>query len=141
VDIEAVRPGFVAERIAEQCFAPAEVAELRSLPLAQQDAAFFACWTRKEAFVKALGQGLSYPLQRFQVSLAPGEEPHLVTVDSDRRARQHWSLLDLGCLPTHRAALVVEGNETSLTLLTPQDFPPEGRYISPRPVVWNGVWK
>ena len=71
VDLELIRPGMAQELIPEQFFSPSEVESLRGLPEEHQDAAFFACWTRKEAYVKAKGKGLSIPLDEFDVSLAP----------------------------------------------------------------------
>lgn len=61
VDLERIRPDFADEQIAEQFFASGEVAALRALPLHAQQEAFFNCWTRKEAFIKARGEGLSLP--------------------------------------------------------------------------------
>lgn len=120
VDIEAVRPGFASEQIAEQFFAPAEVAELRSLPAALQDEAFFACWTRKEAYIKARGDGVSLPLQSFTVTLAPGEPPQLVDVNGHTQEAQRWTLEDLGLRPDYRGALVIEGNRRALRWYTPE---------------------
>ena len=68
IDLELVRAGFAGDEIAERFFAPEEVAVLRALPPADQELAFFRCWTRKEAFLKALGGGLSIPLDGFEVA-------------------------------------------------------------------------
>ncbi len=74
VDIEYLRPMPGASQIAAAFFSPSERSLLEALPVTDQQKAFFHCWTRKEAFVKAIGEGLSYPLDRFDVSLHP-EEP------------------------------------------------------------------
>jgi 4'-phosphopantetheinyl transferase len=71
VDIERIRPLAHAEAIAARFFAPAECAALRGLPPEQREAAFFACWTRKEALLKASGDGLSRPLSSFAVPVDP----------------------------------------------------------------------
>lgn len=123
IDIELVRPGLAQDRIAERFFAPAEVRELRAIPVADQDQAFFACWTRKEAYIKARGDGLSLALDQFQVSLAPGEPPRLVRGYDSGREAQRWSMFDLGLRPNYCAALVVEGTAgiDALRWFAPQD--------------------
>lgn len=73
MDVELVGEEFAGFDIAERFFAEPEVAALRALPPGERARAFFDCWTRREAFVKPRGEGLSHPLDRFAVSLAPGE--------------------------------------------------------------------
>jgi 4'-phosphopantetheinyl transferase len=88
VDIEMLRPNFATGRIAERFFSRTEVESLRSLPREHQARAFFVCWTRKEAYIKALGRGLSIDLASFDVSLRPEERLALPRcVDATR-----WSL-------------------------------------------------
>jgi 4'-phosphopantetheinyl transferase len=77
-DIEAIRPVPELKAIARQHFAASELAALEALPEDQQVDAFLACWTRKEAFVKALGGGLSIALDSFEVSLGPSTPPSLL---------------------------------------------------------------
>lgn len=107
VDIEAVRPLPDAAAIAERFFAPAEVTAFRTvLGTANEALAFFNAWTRKEAFLKALGDGLARPLDSFEVSLLPGDAPRLLCID-DQPARG-WHLHALEPAPGYVAALVVE---------------------------------
>src|SRR5262249_31830035 len=73
VDLELMRPVPEMASLTEQCFSPAEREAWRGLPEAERPAAFFRCWTRKEAFVKATGDGLSRPLDSFDVSLGTRE--------------------------------------------------------------------
>lgn len=87
-------------------FSAREQATWRSLPEASREGAFFDCWTRKEAFVKAIGEGLSHPLDAFDVSLAPDAPAELQRVEGADPAR--WSLHDLRPGPGYAAALAVE---------------------------------
>ena len=91
VDVEQARPGVANDAVAERFFAPGEVKALRALPVAAQAAAFLACWTRKEAFVKAHGAGLSFGLETFEVSV--DGPARLLHVQGDDVAR--WTLHDL----------------------------------------------
>jgi len=110
VDVEYVRPDVVGESIAERCFSAQEVATLRSLPAEVQPRAFFNCWTRKEAFIKARGEGLSFPLDQFEVALDPKEPAALISIGGDRREASRWSLQALPVEEGYVAALAVEGH-------------------------------
>ena len=112
VDVEKIRPDFAGLEIAERFFSPAEVRALRSLPIHLRSRAFFNCWTRKEAFVKATGRGLSFPLKAFDVTLAPGESPRLLRVENDDPAR--WSIFEVSPAPDFVGALVVESRDVLL---------------------------
>ena len=105
VDVERVRPLDDALAIAERFFSPAECAALRTLAPPALEAAFFAAWTRKEAFIKALGEGLSYPLADFAVTLLPEEPARLLRVAGDDQARARWRLAALDPAPGYVAAL------------------------------------
>lgn len=90
IDVELVRSDLDIEQIADRYFTEREVAELRSYPVQQRPEAFFRGWTRKEAYMKALGEGLQIPLASFGVSLDPSELPTLRSSDSAR-----WSIRSL----------------------------------------------
>ena len=109
IDVEFIRPGLAAGHIAEHFFSPREIAALRALPQELQEAAFFRCWTRKEAFIKAHGEGLSFPLDQFDVSLAPGDHAALLGLRGAPEATQRWVLCDLPMDAGFVGALVVEG--------------------------------
>jgi 4'-phosphopantetheinyl transferase len=111
IDLEWVRPEFAGEQIAESSFSRGEVLALRSLPVEKQTEAFFNCWTRKEAYIKARGEGLSIPLDKFQVSLAPGQPARLLTVDGDPDETARWTLSELIPGPGYVAALAVHGRD------------------------------
>ena len=109
IDVEYIRTDLANEQIAERFFSPREVSTLRSLPTADRLEAFFNCWTRKEAYIKARGDGLSLPLNRFDVSLAPGEPAALVSTPGDPPEAYRWSLKALSPGPGYVGALAVRG--------------------------------
>jgi 4'-phosphopantetheinyl transferase len=115
IDLEFIREGLEAEQLAGRFFSQHEIATLRALPAGLRTHAFFLCWTRKEAYIKARGEGLSMPLDQFEVSLIPGEPAALLGTrpDSDEAAR--WSLRDLSVAPGYVSALAVEGHGWSLS--------------------------
>jgi 4'-phosphopantetheinyl transferase len=105
IDVELVRPNRANDDVAERYFSPREVAELRALPLSLRVEGFFRCWTRKEAYIKARGEGLRIPLESFSVGLTPGQPERLESADSDS-----WCLCSVNPGPTFAAALVGEGS-------------------------------
>lgn len=113
VDIEVLRPVESADGIAERFFHPAEHAALRALPAGERDEGFLLAWTRKEAFIKAAGVGLSMPLDRFAVSVTPGAPVAVLAVEEELRAdagrAEDWSLFDRRILPGTVAALAARG--------------------------------
>jgi 4'-phosphopantetheinyl transferase len=119
VDIEKIRPDFATREIAERFFAPDEVAVLTSLPPEQQADAFFRCWTRKEAFIKAHGIGLSFGLDKFSVAFHPDASPALLRCDLDPDAAQQWSILNLPVPNNYLGALAVKTVPCQLRLLRP----------------------
>ncbi|TWA77633.1 4'-phosphopantetheinyl transferase [Azospirillum brasilense] len=112
VDVERLRSVPDAEGIAERFFAPEERAAFAALPEALRDEAFLNGWTRKEAFIKATGQGLSTPLDRFAVELVPGRPARLLGLDGALEAgtAADWSLFDLRPAPGLVGALAVRGD-------------------------------
>jgi 4'-phosphopantetheinyl transferase len=116
IDIEQVRAELAVVEIAERFFSPREVAALLLLPALEQRPAFFRCWTRKEAYIKARGEGLSMPLDQFDVSLAPGEPAVLLDARPDSSEHNRWSLQDLDAAAGFAAALAMEGQAGRLRL-------------------------
>lgn len=94
VDVEWVRPLKDAEGIAERFFSKAETETLKALPETQQPAAFFHLWTRKEAYLKATGEGLE-KIQQIEVPFVPGEPARIITIAGDPHAGQSWTLAAL----------------------------------------------
>ena len=109
VDLERERSDFDYLELAERFFSAAERAELIALPVESRTQAFFLCWTRKEAFIKAHGEGLSLPLDHFDVTLTPGEPARLVATRAGLEAPDQWSLFNLEPAPGYLAALAVRG--------------------------------
>jgi 4'-phosphopantetheinyl transferase len=108
VDIEHVRPLPDAEQLAARFFSPGENAAWQALPESQHLEAFFNCWTRKEAYLKAIGDGLARPLDQFEVSLAPGEAAALLRVQGHAEEVAHWRLYAIEAAAGYIAALAVE---------------------------------
>ena len=114
VDIELICPDFADMEIAERFFSTKEVAEIAALPKTTQVNAFFACWTRKEAFVKARGEGLSLPLDQFDVSVTPGNPARLLETRWDCGEASRWSMSKLDVYTGYAAAIAVEGHDWEL---------------------------
>jgi 4'-phosphopantetheinyl transferase len=92
VDIEMVRPMSDRDHIAKRYFAPGETAALAALPEAEREDGFFACWTRKEAYLKANGLGLTAPLDGFEVTVEPHASPALQSIGGSREDAVCWSI-------------------------------------------------
>jgi len=111
IDVEAVRPIGDADDIAARFFSQRENRAYRALEPSDRPLGFFQCWTRKEAFIKALGDGLSYPLDRFDVSLTPGEPAQILRVEDTPGDRCGWRLESWSPAPGFVAAVVMGDRE------------------------------
>ena len=116
VDVEFMRADFASDEVAEHFFSPAEVKQLVRTPAANKTRAFFNCWTRKEAYIKARGEGLSHPLDQFDVSFALDEPAGLLGSRLDPAEVSRWAFEDLSPHPAYAAALTVKGDFSRLLL-------------------------
>jgi 4'-phosphopantetheinyl transferase len=114
VDVEAIRQGVPCEALAASFFSRREAAALLALPARNRARAFFECWARKEAYIKGRGEGLSLPLDSFDVTLAPGEPAALLCTRGDEREAARWWLGELAAGPGYAAAVAVEGGVARL---------------------------
>jgi 4'-phosphopantetheinyl transferase len=110
VDIEFLKPMPDCEQIAERFFSLSEREVLRNLPREVKEEAFFNCWTRKEAYLKAVGEGLAAPLDSFDVTLAPGEPPRMLTLEGDAARAARWTFRHFRPADQYIGALAIEGD-------------------------------
>jgi len=115
IDLEHIRPDFAGDDTARRFFSTTEVACLSKLPVRARHEAFFNCWTRKEAFIKAIGIGLSLSLDQFDVALAPAEPAALLRTRWDEAEAARWSLKAIDVGPGYVAAVAVGGHNWQLT--------------------------
>src|SRR5580658_10131471 len=110
VDVEQLRENFDHAAIARRFFSEQEQSQLAELPPPERYLGFFRCWTRKEAYIKAQGTGLSMPLDQFDVSLKPGERSALLSTRPDPAEAALWSLQEVQADDGYVAALCVRGH-------------------------------
>jgi 4'-phosphopantetheinyl transferase len=108
VDVEFMRADFATNDVAEHFFSVAEIYTLSGLEPQLRTQAFFNCWTRKEAYVKARGEGLSMPLDVFDVSLAPDVPAAMLSNRIDESEPSGWIFQDLQIAPGYAGALVIQ---------------------------------
>ena len=109
VDIERVRPLDDMETIARRFFSGGERQTLMSLNTGDRLTAFYRCWTRKEAYLKGLGDGLARPLSEFDVSVLPDAQPLLLRPATTPAERGRWTLSDIDVGPGYVGAIAVDG--------------------------------
>ena len=110
IDVEQLRPRAALLDMADRFFAPAEAWAIRSLPPDRREEAFFHVWTRKEAFLKAMGLGLTHGLERFEVSVPPDDPARVLHIDGDPAAGARWSLAALAPAPGFVGTLAIESS-------------------------------
>ncbi len=111
VDVEHEKPMPDLLQISERFFSASERETLARLPAEQRQRGFFNCWTRKEAYLKAVGEGLAAPLDSFDVTLAPGEAPRMLTLRGDAGQAARWRFHTFDPAAGYVGALTVEGRD------------------------------
>ncbi|MEW6067029.1 MAG: 4'-phosphopantetheinyl transferase superfamily protein [Nitrospirota bacterium] len=114
VDIERIRDIPEMDQVVEHFFSEREKSVFRSLPKNRQKEAFFNCWTRKEAFIKAIGDGLYLPLDKFDVSATSDEPAKLLKIEGDSKGASQWFIQDLKPANRFASAIAVEGRNWQL---------------------------
>jgi 4'-phosphopantetheinyl transferase len=108
VDLESIAPEFPGEEIARRFFSPHELEELLDLPPDSRTEGFFLAWTRKEAYIKARGQGMQIPLNSFDVTLTPGQPAKFL-----RGITAEWKIMSFWAAVNYPGALVCDGPSPS----------------------------
>jgi 4'-phosphopantetheinyl transferase len=114
VDVERVRPLAEAAALVARFFSPREGTAYRNLPADQQREAFFNLWTRKEAWLKATGEGIAHSLHQVEVSFLPGEPARLLRVPAGRVPEGCWSLHHLEPAPGFVGAVAIGADQAQL---------------------------
>ena len=107
IDIEQLRPDRDHEKLARRFFSPGEVAAMESLPPELRIQAFYRCWTRKEAYLKGCGAGLSLPLDSFDVAVLPDAAPALLAQRTAPEEVSRWRMFEIAAPAGYCAALAV----------------------------------
>jgi 4'-phosphopantetheinyl transferase len=114
IDVELVRNDLEFMELAASHFSVREVSALQALPPVEQGPAFFRCWTRKEAYIKAWGTGLSLPLNQFAVTFGREEKPGVTWGSHEGYISKAWSMFHLDPQPGYTGAVAVEGEGVEL---------------------------
>lgn len=128
VDVEELRAG-IADAVTGIC-SPAEAAALASLAADRREAGFFACWTRKEAYLKARGDGLAVEPDRFDVAVDPDAEPQLLATRHDPDDIKRWTLAALPSIPGHAATVAAMGSDWRPHCWRIQDLATSGAWLA-----------
>jgi 4'-phosphopantetheinyl transferase len=123
VDVELIKHNKDIKQIAQRFFSPGEIEQLLNQPDSQHDEAFFRCWTRKEAYLKALGVGMLIPLNQFEVDFAPGVPPRIKHTVGKESEAARWSLYHINPKEKYIGALAVEGKSAEIRFFQMTGWP------------------
>jgi 4'-phosphopantetheinyl transferase len=116
VDLEYVRTVKDLEHLAQRFFCPSEVAILKTLPSSEKEKAFFGMWTAKEAYLKAIGEGIGGGLDQVEVAIASGKVQVLKSIAGDKQVVNQWRLWSFFPKPDYVATIAVEDVDQALSL-------------------------
>ena len=124
IDIEQIDSDVSVEAVAERVFSDSELEALQEVPLEQRTVAFFSAWTRKEAYLKARGEGIAERLRNISISIDSEQPPIRLTDSMDPCAALRWRLYSLDITPGYAAALAAEGTRHQIRMMrwTPTTF-------------------
>ncbi len=114
IDVELIKSYKKTREIVERFFSEKEKEEFASLPEGQKDVAFYTCWARKEAYIKAVGKGMSLPLDEFTVSMIPRKPILLLHNHNEIDNGVKWTLLDIDRIENYASAVAAEGEGLKL---------------------------
>lgn len=114
IDVEYIRDIADMNQIVNNICSQEEIIVFETLAESDRRTAFFNCWTRKEAFIKAVGKGLSMPLDQFKVSFLPNKPAKLLSVNAEEKTKQEWHIQDLKPAYGYAAAIAVKGPPPNL---------------------------
>jgi 4'-phosphopantetheinyl transferase len=115
IDIEKIMTGKNFLGIAKRFFSTDEFMALDSLNPEEQLIAFYLCWTRKEAYLKATGRGIRLPISNFTVSITPDLPASLLKIDNTQSEVSKWNLIDIETLPDYKATVAIKGCNPTIT--------------------------
>jgi 4'-phosphopantetheinyl transferase len=118
VDVELIRPIEDIDHLARTCFSPREYLEFSQTSPSASQRAFFNGWTRKEAYIKAVGEGLSYPLDQFDVSMLPWESPILTSIAGHPDDVDQWTLHDIPLGEEYAASVALKAQHVNVRFLS-----------------------
>ena len=118
IDVEFMRRNIELLDIAKRFFSANELGYIMQQPSTQLRELFFSCWTRKEAFIKAVGSGLSFPLESFAVDLSLDENISLLKTEWDEDERFEWTLLDIPVDVNYKAAVAIKSKDVTVKRFT-----------------------
>lgn len=144
VDVEYIRPPENMEQLAALVFSPRELTAFEAVPREAQEQAFFNGWTRKEALVKATGDGLTMPLKGAEISLTPGEPAALLAYRGRAAAAARWTVLELTTAPGYVGAVATSGTIGGLrvgsgTTISPSNW--QALRLLPRGICYSVLGK